>query len=59
MSLFSLLTGAVLAFLTLYKGENLNNSATVIGIFVGAAFGGKVWQKYAEAGTKDSISPSK
>ena len=59
MSLISLTVGSLLAFGTLIKGDNLNNSASVIGIFVGAAFGGKVWQKYAEVPPKKSVKQEK
>lgn len=54
MSLLSLLFGAVIAFISLGKGRDLGADSTAIGIFVGAAFGGKVWQKSIESKVVDN-----
>lgn len=48
MSMLSLLVGSAVAFYSQYKNCDLGAATPVISIFVGAAFGGKVWQKYAE-----------
>jgi hypothetical protein len=48
MSLLSLTTGAIIALIAVYRNCDLNGSVPMVTIFVGAAFGGKVWQKYAE-----------
>lgn len=52
MSLLSLLVGAALALYCLHKGTDIAGATPVISVFVGAAFGGKVWQKYAETAAK-------
>lgn len=48
MSITSLFVGSSIAYITLFLGKDLANASPVIGIFIGAAFGGKVWHKYAE-----------
>lgn len=48
MSMFSLAVGASIAFISLYKNNQVGEAAPAIGIFVGAAFGGKLGQKYME-----------
>ena len=48
MSFLSLLIGATIAYYSLFKGRDLAEAAPTIGVFVGAAFGGKVTQKFAE-----------
>jgi hypothetical protein len=48
MSLFSLLVGAGIAIYGIYEGKDLGGVAEICGVFVGAAVGGKVTQKYAE-----------
>lgn len=47
MAFLSLLIGAGLSFYTVTKGT-LPGAIPVIAIFVGAAFGGKIGQKYLE-----------
>lgn len=55
MSVLSLVVGSAIAFISLAKGNNLSNDSSTIAIFVGAAFGGKVGQKFAEGkGTNDA-----
>jgi hypothetical protein len=48
MAIISLFVGSSIAYIALYKNCDLTSSAPTISIFVGAAFGGKIWQKYAE-----------
>lgn len=48
MSVFSLLMGAGIAVYGISHGKDLGGVAEICGVFVGAAFGGKVAQKYAE-----------
>lgn len=48
MSFLSLLIGASIAYYGIFKGQDLSSYSTTIGIFVGAAFGGKLGQKYFE-----------
>lgn len=48
MSMLSLLLGAGVAYLQIFNACKLSDSATIVGIFVGSAFGGKVAQKFAE-----------
>lgn len=49
MGIFSLLVGAFLAIAGMYKGLNLLELSALCGVFVGAAFGGKVAQKKIES----------
>lgn len=44
----SLFIGGSIAYVSLFENRDLAAASPVIGIFVGAAFGGKVWQKFAE-----------
>lgn len=48
MSILSLLIGAILTFYIVRINYNLSEATPVIGIFVGSAFGGKIWQKTIE-----------
>lgn len=48
MAILSLLTGSGIAFTCIFKGIPLSDASPTIGIFVGAAFGGKAWQKQIE-----------
>jgi hypothetical protein len=48
MAFTSLLTGIGLAIGGLYRGSDLSQLSVLVGVFVGAAFGGKVTQKFAE-----------
>lgn len=48
MSLISLFIGGSIAYVSLFENRDLSEASPTIGVFVGAAFGGKVWQKYAE-----------
>lgn len=48
MSFLSLLAGVGIAFYSFTSGCKVTEATTMVAIFVGAAFGGKVWQKYAE-----------
>jgi uncharacterized membrane protein YfcA len=48
MAFMSLFAGIGLAFTGLQEGKNLGELSTLVGVFVGAAFGGKVVQKFAE-----------
>lgn len=57
MSLLSLSIAGVISFIEVYRDCTLQDSMGTIGIFVGAAFGGKVWQKYAEVSGSKSDEP--
>jgi uncharacterized membrane protein YiaA len=48
MSAFSLLVGSAIAIVGLYMQKDLNQLSTLCMVFVGAAFGGKVAQKFGE-----------
>jgi hypothetical protein len=48
MSLISLFLGSLIALIAVYRNCDLNGSVPMVSIFIGSAFGGKVWQKYAE-----------
>lgn len=48
MSLISLLTGVSIGLYGVYKGIDLGGVAQICAIFIGAAFTGKVAQKFAE-----------
>lgn len=48
MSLISLLTGVSVAFIGLFMNKDLTQTATLAGVFIGAAFMGKVGQKLTE-----------
>jgi hypothetical protein len=48
MSLLSLLVGMIIAIYGVYEGKDLSGVAQICGVFVGAAFAGKVTQKFAE-----------
>lgn len=52
--MISLFVGASIAYLSIFKGCALDSATPAIGVFVGAAFGGKVWQKYAEKHKRNS-----
>jgi hypothetical protein len=53
MALLSLSIAGAIAFISLFNDKGLDSSASVtIGIFVGAAFGGKVSQKMVESKKK-------
>lgn len=58
MSFFSLLVASILSFVGIYKKVDLGGLSSLVGIFVGAAFGGKVAQKFAEikATVTDKVS---
>jgi len=48
MGFWSLAIGSLLALYGVYKGLNLLELSALCGVFVGAAFGGKVAQKRVE-----------
>ena len=48
MGFWSLFVGSFLAIVGLYKGMNLLELSALCGVFIGAAFGGKVAQKSLE-----------
>lgn len=48
MAIVSLTIGGALAFVGLLQDRDLGSLAALCGVFVGAAFGGKVTQKFAE-----------
>lgn len=48
MSFLSLIIGAIVSLIGLFKGSELFGLATLAGVFVGSAFGGKVLQKIQE-----------
>lgn len=48
MAFISLIVAALIAFITLFKGTDLNTSMPTIAVFVGGSFGGKMGQKYME-----------
>lgn len=50
LSVISLLAAVGIAYISLYKGCTLDNATGTLTIFVGAAFGGKIWQKAYEKG---------
>lgn len=52
MSFLSLFTGMIIGLGGLYLEKNLGEVSMLCGVFVGAAFGGKVGQKYAERRTR-------
>lgn len=49
MSLVSLLIGIIIGIYGVYTGKDLSGVAQVCAVFVGAAFAGKVTQKFAES----------
>lgn len=49
MSMAALWTAAVLAFVGLMRGSDLTGLSLLAGVFVGAAFGGKVMQSSVES----------
>ena len=53
MAICSLAIGGIIAGYALWANKNLQGTAELCAVFVGAAFGGKVGQKYFEA--KDKI----
>lgn len=53
---FCVLAATGIAFYTLAKGCSLDGSSTTIGLFLGAAFGAKVSQKFAEVKGKNDNS---
>lgn len=48
MSFIALFTGVCIAIYGVYQGKDLAGLAQVCGVFIGAAFVGKVTQKFAE-----------
>lgn len=48
MSIASLIVGSVIGAYGVYSGKDMNSLSVLCGVFVGAAFGGKVGQKFAE-----------
>lgn len=48
MAFISLLTGVAVGLYGVYAGKDLAGLAQVCGVFIGAAFTGKVAQKFAE-----------
>lgn len=48
MSLVSLFIAGSITYIAIFMNKDLRDISTLVAIFVGAAFGGKVWQKYAE-----------
>lgn len=50
MSIISLLCGCCVAFFGLYMGRDLIGLSALCGVFVTAAFGGKISQKIMEKG---------
>jgi hypothetical protein len=44
----SLLVGSALAFVGMFRNEDLYALATLCSVFIGGAFGGSVWHKFAE-----------
>lgn len=48
MAMISLLIAGGLAVAGMYKGVSATELSILCGVFVGAAFGGKVGQKFAE-----------
>jgi len=58
MAFLSLLSGIGLAFYGLYKGVDAQKLSYLCFVFVGSAFGGKVWQKkYEVAGGTNAGLP--
>jgi hypothetical protein len=49
MSFISLFCGIGLAFYGLYTNKDLTGLTMLVSVFVGSAFGGKIWQKSIEA----------
>ena len=49
MAFLALIFGATIAILGMAIGKDLNQLATLSGVFLGSAFGGKVVQKAFEA----------
>jgi hypothetical protein len=54
MAFLALIFGASVAILGMFLGKDLNQLATLSGVFVGAGFGGKMIQKFAEV--KSAVS---
>jgi hypothetical protein len=58
MSVLSLLSGIGLAFYGIYKGVDAQKLSYLCFVFIGSAFGGKVWQKkYEVAGGTNAGLP--
>jgi uncharacterized membrane protein YiaA len=57
MAFIALFIGAGLAFAGMYAGKDLNALSVLVGVFVGAAFGGKMVQKFAEVKSDSTKKP--
>jgi hypothetical protein len=57
MSVSSLAIGGLIALVAVCMNKDLAGASPLVGVFVGAAFGGKVAQKFAEIkGEKDAAA---
>ena len=54
MSVFALVVAAVISIIGIYRGIDLSELATLAGVLVGAAFGGKAMQKFAEVKSENT-----
>lgn len=52
MSFWALLVASVLALVPLWSGESPADNSTHVLLFLSAAFGGKVFQRFGETTTK-------
>jgi hypothetical protein len=48
MSIVSMFAGTGIAIVGIYKGQDLSKLAILVSVFVGAAFGGKAIQAFAD-----------
>lgn len=55
MSLFSLFAGSLISIIAVFQRVDLGSATPLVGVFVGAAFGGKVSQKYFEKAAKNVV----
>jgi hypothetical protein len=56
MSVLSLIFGFFVSGIGIFQGKDLSQLAVLSGVFVGAAFGGKVAQKFGEKSASQSSS---
>lgn len=57
MAFISLLSGIGLAFYGIYKGVDAEKLSYLCFVFIGSAFGGKVWQKKYEVAVNPTMPP--
>lgn len=53
MSFIALIVGSIIAAYGIYRDADLGGLAELVGVFLAAAFGGKVAQKHIESKAKD------